>query len=93
MSIVYWPDPRPVRQFLTDPRMPLRVLDSHARCMSAHLPEEFEVIGEDDGQLLVRVTRDFIEATTDYRWHNGVARLTCPACGLLDGKHMKGCAA
>lgn len=94
--IRYWESPKPVRHFLTDPRMPLRVLDSHARCVTAGLPEEFEVIGEDDGsppQLVVRVTREFVEATTDYRWTNGIARLTCPACGLLDGKHTKGCAA
>ena len=41
----------------------------------------------------MQTRRNFIEATTDYRWHNGVSRLTCPSCGLLDGKHLKGCAA
>ncbi len=95
--ISYWRDVMPVRQFLTDPRMPARVKDSHANCISRGLPEEFEVIGVDDGdppQLVVRVTRDFVEATTDYRWQeNGRARLTCPVCQHFDGKHAKNCAA
>lgn len=96
MTTTYWPNPRPIREFLTDSRLPLKALDSHAECVNRHLPEEFEVIGVDDAvppQFVVRVTRDFIEATTDYRWTNGIARLTCPICGLLDGKHTKGCAA
>lgn len=95
--IHYWPESKPVKHFLTDPRMPIRVIDSHARCIAQGLPEEFEVIGDDDGlppQLVVRATRDFIEATTNYRWQeNGVSRLTCFSCGLFDGKHAKGCAA
>lgn len=59
---------------------------------------EFVVIGEyrrSDGAsfLDLGVTRDYIEATTDFRWDAGAKKLryVCPECEMKDGKHATKC--
>ena len=97
--------PRPVKPYIGQPgnepnrlRVPWPVLDSHAACLSRHLPQEYVAVGETtypDGRryLDFAATTAYIEAVTSYRWDAEAKRLRlrCPACGLWDGKHARGC--
>jgi hypothetical protein len=69
-----------------------------AESKTTGLPCELVAVGEDigpDGERRLRyaATREYIEATTDWRWDAGTRRLRllCPLCGLRDGKHRKSC--
>jgi hypothetical protein len=106
MTYTAFKPPRSVRQYLGQPgnepsaqALPWSVLDSHANSVTKGLPEEYVVIGEDvrdDGKRFLRfgATREYIEATTDFRQDDaGRLRLRCPVCELWDGKHTKGCTA
>jgi hypothetical protein len=60
------------------------------------LPCQYVVTGEDrDGDriyLRLAVTRDWIEAVTNYRGDaQGHLRWTCPECGRVGGKHFRAC--
>lgn len=89
---------RSVRDFRQSGRLPNHVLDSLAMTITRHLPDEYAVIGEtvyEDGRTFLEfaVTTAYIEATTIWR-HDAEQhrlRLVCPACGLKDGRHTKGC--
>lgn len=73
-------------------------LDALAESVTSGKPPEFVVIGEwrqDDSRryLDFAVSTAYLEATTDYRYDRDARRmrLVCPACGLKDGKHTRGC--
>lgn len=59
-------------------------------------PSELVVTGEyirSDGArfLTFGVTREHIEAVSDFRHHLGRLHYLCPDCGLWDGRHSKVC--
>lgn len=67
-----------------------------AQSRSSGIPCELVATGQwvyDDGRrfLELRVTREYIEATSDMRHHDGRLRWLCPRCGLFDGRHTKAC--
>lgn len=106
MTYTAFRPPRSIRQYLGQPGhepsgqiLPWSVLDSHAQSLTRGLPEEFVVTGEDvrdDGRRFLRfaATREYIEATTDFRQdEGGRLRLFCMVCSLWDGRHTKGCTA
>ncbi len=97
--------PRPVKQYTGQTghepsklALPWWVMDSLGRTIPGHLPDEYAVIGEtiyEDGRryLDFGVTREFIEAATTMRWDTGQKKFRelCPRCGVMGGKHAKGC--
>lgn len=73
-------------------------LDALAESVTSRKPPELAVIGEwryEDGRRFLdyAVPTDYLEATTDYRYDRDARRmrLVCPACGMKDGKHTRGC--
>jgi hypothetical protein len=78
--------------------LPNFVLDSHAHCLMNNLPEEYVVTGktirEIDGMEFLRfaATREYIEATTDFRDVPGEGLIyVCPECEGHSGKHSRSC--
>lgn len=106
-TYVRYPTPRSVRESQSlagsEPstlQLPWYVLDSLAKTIPAHLPDEYVVIGErryEDGRRFLQfaATTAYIEAVTSYRWDPGTHRLRfqCQECMAWDGKHRRGCAA
>jgi hypothetical protein len=93
---------RSVREYLGTPGnelggliLPAWVLDSHAQSVTAGTPEEYIVMGEweRDGKtyLCFGVTREYIEAVSDFRDRNGQMVYVCPDCEGASGKHSRSC--
>jgi hypothetical protein len=102
MSYTAFKPHRSIRQYLGTPgpevnglALPYYVLDSHANCVSKDLPDEFIVTGEttngDKTFLQFGVTRDYIEAVSDFREVNGQLIYVCPDCQGHSGKHSRSC--
>jgi hypothetical protein len=80
--------------------LPWEAIDDQAIATATRRAPAYVVVGEfvrDDGTRYpeLGVTTQHIEANTSYRWDGNTKslRLICPACGLKDGKHLKGCEA
>ncbi len=82
-------------EHLSDPAMPPHGYDAVAASKVSGQPPEFVVQGEwrrDNRRFLdLALSRDYIEAVSNYRDLDGTLRWTCPECGRLSGKHTRVC--
>ena len=105
--IIVFDRPRPLTDYLENGRpmagkeaggliLPPLALDALAASKTSGQPCEIVATGEEwtlDGRhyLTFGVSRDYIEATTDYRHEKAGLAYVCPECGDKHGQHRKMC--
>lgn len=76
--------------------LPSEGYEALAAAKATNRPPQLAVVGEEhceDGRRYLRlgVTREWVEAATNFRYVDGQYRWVCPECSRIGGKHQRSC--